>query len=180
MSFISSKHPIMKSSVLVLLLACGYGTTDGFQQSASCSSHRVSPLHAEASSDGAALLPPDLQLAMERKNQSRQKFGLKPLSGPQFLELQSQVAELEQQQVLKAQQQQDQRTSSNQRLKQSSGNFIKDIFQQGVEDQCYTNFDCESPKVCCDLGFKKMCCSSGMMEVQHQYALEPVPVDMRE
>jgi hypothetical protein len=45
------------------------------------------------------------------------------------------------------------------------------------EDTCESNFDCERPEVCCDLGYKKMCCSSGEMaqDLQLQYATVPVP-----
>ena len=128
-------------------------------------------------------LPPELQQALESKNASRKKFGLEPLSVPQFLELQGQVAELSRQQEAQAAQyyqQQEQQMAQQRRNSGGVGNFAKTIFQNALEDQCYSNFDCESPKVCCDLGFKKMCCSNGMMEIKHEYAYEPIPVDMRD
>lgn len=172
-----------KKSALILLMACGFGTTDAFQQSSSssCSSLSLrtpSKLNADGLNDGGFALSEDLQLEMERRNQSRQKFGLEPLSAPQFMELQSQIADLEQEQLQLVKQSQQQ--SQQKQQQKQPVNPLKKLFQKGLEDQCYTNFDCESPKVCCDLGFKKMCCSSGMMEVQHQYSLAPVPVDMRE
>ena len=67
------------------------------------------------------------QKAFDAKNQSRKKFGLKPLSPSEFV-----------------------------------------------------NFDCQRPEVCCDLGLKKMCCSSGQNIVDgirgRQTQMAPVPV----
>ena len=42
-----------------------------------------------------------------------------------------------------------------------NGIFQK-LFGDALEDTCASNYDCQRPKVCCDMGFKKMCCSSGM------------------
>lgn len=167
----------MKSSSLLFLLLTTSGNS--FQQQSSTSSHRRLDLtlqNSKISNDSAASLPPELQLAMDRKNKSRQKFGLEPLSAPQFLELQGKIAEMEEKQQQIYQQNQQQKGAT----KRSEKNFIAKMVQKGLEDTCYSSFDCESPKVCCDLGFKKMCCSNGMMEVNHAYALEPIPVDMRE
>jgi hypothetical protein len=169
-----SRRAIMRTSALCLLIAglAVVEPTDAFVQQATTVG-RV-PLHAEVSENGGVVF----QQALESKNASREKFGLKPLSVPQFLELQSQIADLEQEQTSKAAQmfqpQQQSKPQNN-----GLGNFAKTIFQNTLEDTCYTSFDCESPKVCCDLGFKKMCCSNGMMEVQHKYMYAPVPVDMR-
>jgi hypothetical protein len=54
--------------------------------------------------------------------------------------------------------------------------FLQNLAFQ-FEDTCESNFDCEQPEVCCDLGYKKMCCSSGKManDLQLQYATVPVP-----
>merc|ERR1719478_285356 len=41
-------------------------------------------------------------------------------------------------------------------------NALSSLFGSILQDTCETNYDCERPEVCCDLGFKKMCCSSGM------------------
>jgi hypothetical protein len=155
-----------------------------------------SPLFASSNSNGNAngnanvdagngnimAFPPELQQALEQKNASRQKFGMEPMTAPQFLELQSQVAQMEQEQVSKIQQQQQQKLSLASSSSSSSSPIetFKKLFRTTLlEDTCYSNFDCESPKVCCDLGLKKMCCSNGRLEVQHEYALCPVPVDMR-
>ena len=42
------------------------------------------------------------------------------------------------------------------------GGFFKKLMGNVLEDTCESNYDCESPEVCCDFGFKKMCCSSGL------------------
>ena len=176
--------------LVVGLAAVAMGPSNAFMQTGGATTQvQRLPLHAEISSDnnggggGSMAIPPELQQALESKNASRKKFGLAPLSVPQFLELQGQVAELSKQQEAQATQyyqQQEQQMAKQQQRSGGLGNFAKTIFQKSLEDTCYSNFDCESPKVCCDLGFKKMCCSNGMMEVDHQYAYEPVPVDMRE
>ena len=166
----------MRSAATILVIA-GLAAVEPSNAFVHQSSARTTmrPLHAEVS-DGGMALSPELQQALETKNASRKKFGLEPLSAPQFLELQSQIAAMEQDQAKAAQLYQPQPEAP----KGGLGNFAKTLFQKPLEDTCYSSFDCESPKVCCDLGFKKMCCSNGMMEVQHQYAFEPVPVDMRE
>mmetsp|Transcript_26465 Transcript_26465/g.40082 ORF Transcript_26465/g.40082 Transcript_26465/m.40082 type:complete len:359 (-) Transcript_26465:246-1322(-) len=56
------------------------------------------------------------------------------------------------------------------------GSFLRNLAYQ-FEDRCESNFDCEQPEVCCDFGYKKMCCSSGQMvkNLQLEYATVPVP-----
>lgn len=180
-SFKRSRRRTMRNTALFLLVAglAVVEPSNAYSSQSSTSGRRVhvAPLHAEMSSEAMAL-DPKLQQALESKNASRQKFGLEPLSISQFLELQSQVAAMEQEQVAKVVTQM--KPQAKQPQSNGLGRFAKTIFQKTLEDTCYTNFDCESPKVCCDLGFKKMCCSNGMMEVQHEYATVPVPVDMRE
>jgi len=97
--------------------------------------------------------------ALERKNSSRKKFGLDPLTPEQFLELQKQVEELSIQQQQRAA---AMAADLADKKRKERGNFLKKIFKNVVENTCETNYDCERPQVCCDLGFKKMCCSSGM------------------
>ena len=146
-----------------------------FPISPASSLHR--PLHILQSSAADELeLSSELQAQWDQKNASRKKFGLNPLSLSEFMELQAQVAQMHQQQELKFAQQQ---TAPKQQQNQQPS-FLKALQKGLTEDSCMSSFDCESPKVCCDLGFKKMCCSNGMLEVSLEYALEPVPVDMRE
>merc|ERR1712232_457772 len=126
---------MMRSSVLFLLMTSGFGpATNAFQQSAPISYHHHEwhvALHAEVSSSSDAALPPELQLAMERKNQSRQKFGLEPLSAPQFLELRNQSTDMQNLQQQK-QQQQKSPTARNEK------NFLQKMIQKGMEDTCYS------------------------------------------
>eukprot|EP00980_Cylindrotheca_fusiformis_P012498 scaffold3073_cov66-Cylindrotheca_fusiformis.AAC.13 len=135
---------------------------------------------SEDDSSAVVVLSLELQQAMERKNKSRQKFGLEPLTGPQFLEMEQEIAKLDQQVYQGYQQQQELEQQQQSKQQRNKKNPILHLFQKGLEDTCLTSFDCESPKVCCDLGFKKMCCSNGLMEVQYEYAMVPVPVDMRQ
>lgn len=62
----------------------------------------------------------------------------------------------------------------------SSSGLFSNLMQKlafHLEDKCESNFDCEQPEVCCDFGYKKMCCSSGQMahDLQLEYATVPVP-----
>jgi len=44
-------------------------------------------------------------------------------------------------------------------------------------ESCESSWDCESPKNCCDLGFAKICCYSGLGAMSEPAAiLEPIPV----
>jgi len=98
--------------------------------------------------------------ALEAKNAARKKFGLEPLSMEEFTELQEQVRQLD------AQQQQRSAAAAAEmaakKKKEEGGGFFKKIFGEALQDTCESNYDCERPEVCCDFGFKKMCCSSGM------------------
>lgn len=128
---------------------------------------------------GALALPVELQEEFERKNTARVKFGLKPITVQQFLDIQSEVNAMEQELVFKERElmaiREEQERQSN-----SLGKIAKNIFQNALEDTCLTNFDCESPKVCCDLGVKKMCCSNGMLQVRHEYILEQVRINVND
>ena len=41
-------------------------------------------------------------------------------------------------------------------------NILGKIFGGVLKNGCESNFDCERPQVCCDVGFKKICCSNGL------------------
>jgi hypothetical protein len=121
--------------------------------------------------------------SLEKKNSARKKFGLKPMTPEEFLELQEQVAELDSQQKKKAAAAAAAAEMAKQQKQEDSGFFNK-LFGNVLQDTCETNFDCEYPKVCCDFGFKKMCCSSGMRILDGppqsrmgQLAEIPVPAD---
>jgi hypothetical protein len=112
--------------------------------------------------------------ALEAKNKSRQKFGLKPVTPEEFMELQAQVADLAQQQQARAA---AAAAEMSTKKTEAKPNFLQQLFGPVLQDTCESNFDCERPQVCCDFGFKKMCCASGNRVVngQLQYATVPVP-----
>jgi hypothetical protein len=104
----------------------------------------------ESSTDGEAL---------EKKNLARKNFGLDPLTPEEFTDLQEKVRELDNQQQQRAAVSAAEMASKK---KKEEGGFFKKLMAGVLEDTCDSNYDCESPEVCCDFGFKKMCCSSGM------------------
>ena len=98
--------------------------------------------------------------ALEKKNLARKKFGLKPLTPEEFQDLQEKVTELDNQQQQRAAAAAAELQANKE--KEEKGGFFKKLMGGVLEDTCTSNYDCESPEVCCDFGFKKMCCSSGM------------------
>lgn len=173
-------------SSLLLLGAGGGGgplqqprnPTTLFAMEANGQEHSSSELSASSSSSNSDGFNWD---SFESKNRSRKKFGLKPLTRDEFLELEAQVK----------QQAQEQRqkhaaaaaASSAAEMNEKKGNFFQKLFGEALKDTCETNFDCERPEICCDFGFKKMCCSSGTpvgQNVVPQYATVPVPVSIED
>lgn len=120
--------------------------------------------------------------ALDRKNKSRKKFGLKPLSREEFDELEAQVQQLAQQQQQK--QQQSAATQAAAEMNEKKPNFFEKLIGDVLQDTCESNFDCERPEICCDFGFKKMCCASGTpvgaSQGVPQYAFVPVPVGIED
>jgi hypothetical protein len=124
--------------------------------------------------------------SFETKNKSRQKFGLQPMTPEQFLELQSQVKEMDvvQRQRAATNAAQKELADSNRRNNNNNNvmNPLQRLFGNVLENTCESNDDCQRPEICCDLGFKKMCCASGSFvghsdpAWQRQYATVPVPV----
>ena len=120
---------------------------------------------------------------LDTKNAARKKFGLKPLTPEEFLLLQEQVAEIdEQQRKKKAAHAAAAELAAEQERKKKQGNIFTNFLGNALQDTCETNFDCEWPEVCCDFGFKKSCCSSGMRILdgppqsrQGQLAEVPIP-----
>jgi hypothetical protein len=97
--------------------------------------------------------------ALEKKNLTRKKYGLDPLTPEEFSDLQEQVRELSNQQEQRAAASAAEMAAKK---KKEEGGFFKKLMGDVLEDTCDSNYDCERPEVCCDFGFKKMCCSSGM------------------
>jgi len=115
------------------------------------------------------------QEAFDSKNAIRKKFGLPPINKTEFLQLQAEQKQLEIETIQKQKAAAISAASSrkNAMLKREKKarkqNVLGNIF--GIlKDTCESNFDCQRPEVCCDLGFKKMCCSSGEQQ------LERIPV----
>jgi hypothetical protein len=124
--------------------------------------------------------------AYDKKNAARKKFGLDPLTPEEFVDLQEQVAELDTQQRLKQRKQATAAAAEiaqKKKQEEDGGGFFKKLFGQVLQDTCDSNYDCQRPEVCCDFGFKKMCCTSGMRIVdgpnnrQGQLAEVPVLID---
>jgi len=99
---------------------------------------------------------------LETKNLLRKKFGLKPLDMEEFVELEGKVAEMDIQQKKKVAAAMVELERAKQEKANSGGGFLNKMFGNVLKDTCESNYDCESPEVCCDFGIKKMCCSSGM------------------
>lgn len=128
---------------------------------------------------------PDLDWdALESKNKSRKKFGLKPLTPEEFVELEAQVRQLDSQQRAAAAA--SRQASNNEPVAQeapppSKGSFLDKMLGNVLpKDTCESNWDCERPEICCDFGFQKRCCSSGSLVFsgqmrQKQPVLVPVP-----
>lgn len=135
-------------------------------------------LHALSASssggpDGAVEYPGLDREAMESKNRSRAKFGLKPLTPEEFLEVEAKVKQMEIQELSKQQSMTSDASEVPQKKPKKNG-FLSNIFGETFEDTCESNYDCKRPQICCDFGFKKMCCSSGAMVGQMQPVRIPI------
>ena len=117
------------------------------------------------------------QKEFDLKNASRKKFGVKPLTPAEYVQIEEKVKEMEVAQILK--QEQIQLVKQQQMeiaKKEAKSNLLGKMFGNILRDTCESNYDCERPEVCCDLGFKKMCCSSGMKVFDMPPALEMIPI----
>lgn len=117
--------------------------------------------------------------ALERKNTARKNFGLKPLTPEEFMALEEQVREIETQQQKRASAQAAE--MAEKKARDENPGFFKKLFGEVLQDTCDSNYDCQRPEVCCDFGFKKMCCSSGMRVLEgpprsRQGQLAEIPV----
>mmetsp|Transcript_28127 Transcript_28127/g.81313 ORF Transcript_28127/g.81313 Transcript_28127/m.81313 type:complete len:510 (-) Transcript_28127:153-1682(-) len=101
------------------------------------------------------------EAAFNKKNVSRKKYGLPPMSVAEFQELQAQVRQMEVDQKAKAAQMAAAAAQLAESKKEKKS-VLSSLFGSILQDTCESNYDCERPEVCCDLGVKKMCCSSGM------------------
>jgi len=116
------------------------------------------------------------EVALERKNATRRKFGLKPITPDEFTRIKGQVEEMESTQREKASAAQ---SAAEMTKSKQKNNLFGNLFGGILEDTCESNWDCERPEVCCDLGIKKMCCSSGMRIFEPQPQMQPLRVPVR-
>jgi len=98
--------------------------------------------------------------ALQRKNDSRKKFGLPPITPDEFIKIEEEVRAMDAVNKKKASYLAEQLTQS--RKKDEKESFLNNIFGGVLKNGCESNFDCERPEVCCDVGFKKICCSNGL------------------
>ena len=98
--------------------------------------------------------------ALQRKNASRKKFGVPPSSPEEFIKIEEEVRAMDALNKKKAAYLAEQLAQS--RKKEEKENFLSNIFGGVLKNGCESNFDCERPQVCCDVGFKKICCSNGL------------------
>lgn len=104
------------------------------------------------------------QAAFERKNAARKKFGLQPITPDEFIQIEEENKKLENAQRQKAEAASSQSSSAAEmtQSKPKKGKLLNKLFGNVLNDTCESNWDCQRPEVCCDFGFKKMCCKSGM------------------
>lgn len=98
--------------------------------------------------------------ALQRKNDSRKKFGMPPLTPEEFIVLEEEVRAMDAMNKKKAAYLAE-RIADAKNSKKKDG-FLDSIFGGALKNGCENNFDCERPQVCCDVGFKKICCNNGL------------------
>mmetsp|Transcript_14230 Transcript_14230/g.30320 ORF Transcript_14230/g.30320 Transcript_14230/m.30320 type:complete len:460 (-) Transcript_14230:435-1814(-) len=99
--------------------------------------------------------------ALQRKNASRKKFGMPPLTPEEFIAIEEEVRAMDAMNKKKAAYLAEQIAQQKANQKKEDG-FLSNIFGGALKNGCESNFDCERPQVCCDVGFKKICCSNGL------------------
>mmetsp|Transcript_18425 Transcript_18425/g.39850 ORF Transcript_18425/g.39850 Transcript_18425/m.39850 type:complete len:224 (-) Transcript_18425:184-855(-) len=125
---------------------------------------------------------PTLLTKFEEKNKARRKFDLPPLSPEEFVVLQAQIHAMQREegesQAVAKQAAMEEREEKERRQEQEQREGVFQSFMGSMfQDTCQSNFDCNRPEVCCDFGFKKICCSSGNTnrDIENELALIPVP-----
>jgi len=106
-----------------------------------------------------ATIPYDLG-AFQRKNASRKRFGAPPITPDEFIKIEEEVRAMDAINKKKAAYITEQ--TAQQKPKKKEESFVNSIFGGVLKNGCESNFDCNRPQVCCDVGVKKICCSSGL------------------
>jgi len=119
------------------------------------------PSESSMNADNALTYDAD---AFQRKNDSRKKFGMPPLSPEEFVKIEEEVRSMDAINKKKASYMAEKMSQKMQQSKKDKEkvNFLSNIFGGVLKNGCESNFDCERPQVCCDVGFKKICCSNGL------------------
>lgn len=127
------------------------------------------------------------QEAYDKKNNYRKRFGLPPITPEEYVRIETEVQELAMAQRQKADAMSSDSAAEMAKQQSNKGSLGKNMFNKFLgnilEDTCESNYDCERPEVCCDLGFKRMCCRSGLgvyNGVPPNMRLEPVPARQEE
>jgi len=156
------------SSVLTPLPFQSWNTLNPFR------THRTSlfdssnpPLHYDPNNNNLGADAPHYDIdAYQRKNKSRIKFGMPPLTPEEFIKIEEEVRSMDAMNKKKAaylaEQLSQARVESQKARDKNNNNFLSNIFGGVLKNGCESNFDCERPEVCCDVGFKKICCSNGL------------------
>ena len=100
--------------------------------------------------------------ALQKKNASRKKFGKPPLTPEEFVAIEEEIRAMDAVNKKKAAYLAEQIAQKAQQRKDKENGFLSNIFGGALKNGCESNFDCERPQVCCDVGFKKICCSNGL------------------
>ena len=100
--------------------------------------------------------------ALQRKNASRKKFGKPPLTPEEYLAIEEEVRAMDTTNKKKAAYLAEQLAAARKNKKEKEDSFLSNIFGGVFKNGCESNFDCERPQVCCDVGFKRICCSNGL------------------
>lgn len=121
--------------------------------------------------------------AFQRKNDSRKKFGVPPLTPEEFIAIEKEIRDMDVINRKKAAYLTEQLGAQAQSKKKKEDSFLSNIFGGVLKNGCENNFDCERPQVCCDVGFKKICCANGLgivngMPVDQYQRRGPIPVPM--
>ena len=125
----------------------------------------------------------DLRAQRDARNRARAKFGLPPLGPGEFAALQAQVRALEREQRGRREALAEDREAlalEQRRRRQRSAGPMRSFVEGMLRDTCRSNFDCDRPQVCCDLRFRKVCCSSGSTRRDVEGELALIPVAQRE
>merc|ERR1719162_1049128 len=113
------------------------------------------------------------EIAFQRKNAYRKKYGLKPLTPDEYIKVEAEVQKLAslQREKLSAAHAAAELAKPKPKTK-----LFGNLFGGILQDTCESNWDCQRPEVCCDLGFKKLCCSSGMKVFNGAPQMQRMPV----